>query len=169
VLDFTRGHPLALSLVADVLDQRQDQQFVPDEAPDVIQTLLERFVQKVPSPAHRTALEACALFHLTTEALLAEILQVADGHELFDWLRSLSFIQYGKEGLFPHDLVRDVLCADLQWRNPDWYAELHHRARVYYMKRLQQTRGDEQRRVLVEYIYLHRRNPIVRHFGGRDR
>lgn len=162
VLDFTRGHPLALSLVADVLDQRQDQQFVPDEAPDVIQTLLERFVQKVPSPAHRTALEACALFHLTTEALLAEILQVANGRELFDWLRSLSFIQYGKEGLFPHDLVRDVLCADLQWRNPDWYAELHHRARVYYMKRVQQTRGDEQRRVLVEYIYLHRRNPIVR-------
>lgn len=162
VLDFTRGHPLALSLVADVLDQRQDQQFVPGEAPDVIQTLLERFVQKVPSPAHRTALEACALFHLTTEALLAEILQVANGRELFDWLRSLSFIQYGKEGLFPHDLVRDVLCADLQWRNPDWYAELHRRARAYYMKRVQQTRGDEQRRVLVEYIYLHRRNPIVR-------
>ncbi|MCG3117900.1 MAG: hypothetical protein ALAOOOJD_00012 [bacterium] len=162
VLDFTRGHPLALSLIADVLDQREDQQFVPGEAPDVIQTLLERFVQKVPSPAHRTALEACALFHLTTEALLAEILQVANSRELFDWLRSLSFIQYGKEGLFPHDLVRDVLCADLQWRNPDWYAELHHRARVYYMKRLQQTRSDEQRRVLVEYIYLHRRNPVVR-------
>lgn len=162
VLDFTRGHPLALSLVADVLDQRQDQPFTPSEAPDVIQTLLERFVQKVPSPAHRTALDACALFHLTTEALLAEILQVQDGRELFDWLRSLSFIQFGKEGLFPHDLVRDVLCTDLQWRNPDWYAELHHRARNYYLKRLQQTRGDEQRRVLVEYIYLHRRNPVVR-------
>jgi len=162
VLDFTRGHPLALSLVADVLDQRQDQQFTPAKAPDVIQTLLERFVQKVPSPAHRTALDACALFHLTTEALLSEILQVADARELFDWLRSLSFIQFGKEGLFPHDLVRDVLCADLQWRNPDWYTELHHRARAYYLKRLQQTRGDEQRRVLVEYIYLHRRNPVVR-------
>ena len=162
VLDFTRGHPLALSLVADVLDQRHDQLFTPNEAPDVIQTLLERFVQKVPGPAHRTALDACALFHLTTEALLSEILQVADARELFDWLRSLSFIQFGKEGLFPHDLVRDVLCTDLQWRNPDWYAELHHRARAYYLKRLQQTRGDEQRRVLVEYIFLHRRNPIVR-------
>jgi len=162
VLDFTRGHPLALSLVADVLDQRHDQLFTPNEAPDVIQTLLERFVQKVPGPAHRTALDACALFHLTTEALLSEILQVADARELFDWLRSLSFIQFGKEGLFPHDLVRDVLCTDLQWRNPDWYAELHHRARNYYIKRLQPTRGAEQRRVLVEYIYLHRRNPIVR-------
>jgi len=162
VLDFTRGHPLALSLVAEVLDQRHDQTFTPNDAPDIIQTLLERFVQKVPSPAHRTALDACALFHLTTEALLSEILQVAEASELFNWLRSLSFIQYGREGLFPHDLVRDVLGADLKWRNPDWYAELHHRARTYYIKRLQQTRGDEQRRVLVEYIYLHRRNPIVR-------
>jgi len=167
VLDFTRGHPLALSLVADVLDQRQatpvgDQNFVPAEAPDVIQTLLERFVQKVPSPAHRTALDACALFHFTTEALLSEILQVAEARELFDWLRALSFIQSGRDGLFPHDLVHDVLCADLQWRNPDWYAELHKRARAYYTRRLQQTRGIEQRRVLVEYIYLHRRNPVVR-------
>ncbi len=158
VLDFTRGHPLALSLVADVLDQRPEQQFTPTQAPDVIQTLLERFVQKVPGPAHRTALEACALFHLTTEALLAEILQVADARELFDWLRALSFIQFGQEGLFPHDLVRDVLCADLLWRNPDWYAELHHRARAYYRKRLQQTRGDEQRRVLVEYIFALRQS-----------
>ncbi len=167
MLDFTRGHPLALSLVADVFDQRQAtpagyQHFVPEEAPDVIQTLLERFVQKVPSPAHRTALDACALFHLTTEALLSEILQVAEARELFDWLRPLSFIQSGRDGLFPHDLVRDVLCADLQWRNPDWYAELHKRARAYYTRRLQQTRGIEQRRVLVEYIYLHRRNPVVR-------
>jgi hypothetical protein len=162
VLDFTRGHPLALSLVADVIDQRQDQQFVPEEAPDTIKTLLERFVQKVPSPAHRTALEASALLHVTTEPVLAELLQVGDAHELFEWLRSLSFIEYGKDGLFPHDLVRDVLATELRWRNPDWYAELHHRARAYYVKRMQQTHGEEQRRTLFGYIYLHRMNPVVR-------
>lgn len=162
VLDFTHGHPLALSLVADVIDQRKDLQFLPEAAPDVIRTLLERLVQKLPSPAHRTALEACALLQVTTEPLLAEMLAVADAHELFDWLRSLSFIEHSAEGLFPHDLVRDALCADLRWRNPDWYKELHHRARGYYLKRMQQTRGEEQRRVLFGYIYLHRNNPVVR-------
>lgn len=162
VLDFTRGHPLALSLVADVLDQRHDQQFVPEEAPDMIKTLLERFVQKVPSPAHRTALEAAGLLHVITEPVLAELLQVGDAHELFEWLRSLSFIECGKEGLFPHDLVREVLATELRWRNPDWYAELHHRARAYYVKRMQQTQGEEQRRILFGYIYLHRMNPVVR-------
>jgi hypothetical protein len=162
VLDFTHGHPLALSLVAEVLDQRKDLQFLPEAAPDMIKTLLERLVQKLPSPAHRAALEACALLQVTTEPLLAVMLAVQDAHELFEWLRALSFIQYGAEGLFPHDLVRDTLSADLRWRNPDWHAELHHRARAYYLKRMQQTHGEEQRRVLFGYIYLHRNNPVVR-------
>ena len=55
VLDFTHGHPLALSLVADLLAQRPDTVFQPEAAPDVIKALLERLVQKVPGPAHRAA------------------------------------------------------------------------------------------------------------------
>src|SRR5262245_370779 len=85
VLNFTHGHPLALSLVAEVFAQRQDIQFAPDAAPDVVKILLEQFVQKVPGPTHRAALEVCALVRLTNESLLAETLQVDDAHDLFDW------------------------------------------------------------------------------------
>ena len=56
VLDFTHGYPLALSLVADLFDQRKDISFQPESAPDIIKILLERFVQK--GPAHRAAFEA---------------------------------------------------------------------------------------------------------------
>ncbi len=175
ILDFTHGHPLALSLVADVLTQRQDsrQSFKPEAAPDIIRILLEQLVQKVPGPAHRAALEACALVHLTTEAVLAAMLALPDPstvstgegvHELFDWLRGLSCIELGPQGLFPHDLAREALAADLRWRNPDWYAELHRRARAYYAQRLAQTRGREQQTILMEYIFLHRDNPVVRPF-----
>ena len=65
-------------------------------------------------------------------------------------------------GLFPHDLAREVLIADLRWRNPDWYVELHGRARTYYTSRLEQTQGQEQHRILFDYIFLHRDNPAVR-------
>ena len=41
IMDFTHGHPLALSLVADVFVQRPDVSFRPAEMPDVIKTLLE--------------------------------------------------------------------------------------------------------------------------------
>lgn len=164
VLNFTYGHPLALSLVADLFDQRPGVHFKPEAAPDVIKILLEELVQKVPGPAHRAALEACALVRLTTEPLLATMLAMPDAHELFDWLRSLSCIELGAAGLFPHDLAREALAADLRWRNPDWYAVLHQRARTYYAARLQQTRGEEQQAVLIDYIFLHRDNPVVRPF-----
>ncbi|MFN8456060.1 MAG: ATP-binding protein [Anaerolineae bacterium] len=166
ILDFTYGYPLALSLIADVFAQRHDplRPFKPEAAPDIIKTLLEQLVQQVPGPAHRAALEACALVYLTTEALLSAMLNFPDVHELFEWLRGLSCIESGPFGLFPHDLAREALTADLRWRNPDWYAELHSRARSYYSTRLQHTTGQEQQAILTQYIYLHRDNPAVRPF-----
>jgi hypothetical protein len=164
ILDFTHGHPLALSLVADVFVQRPGVRFRPAETPDVIKNILEQFVQQVPGPAHRTALESCALVRYTTETLLSHMVTLPDVHELFEWLRTLAFIESGALGLFPHDVAREALVADLRWRNPDWYAELHHRARNYYAARLKQTRGREQQRVLFDYIYLHRDNAMMRPF-----
>ncbi len=182
VLSFTHGHPLALSLLADVFDQRPDFQFQPTAAPDTIKILLDNFLQKVPGPAHRTALEACAVVRVTTENLLAEMLAlpppskttpVTDSeqpnvtpeiHKVFDWLRGLSFIESKLDGLVLHDLVQKALTADLRWRNPDRYAELHDRARNFYTTRLQQAADPEQQRTLLDYIYLHRDNPIVQPF-----
>lgn len=166
VSNFTHGHPLALSLIADEFAQRPDsiRTFQPESAPDIIKALVERFVQKVPSPAHRAALEACALVRLTTEPLLSEMLGMPDAHELFNWLRSLSFVEFGPNGLFPHDLARDALAADLRWRNPDWYSELHKRARNYYIANIQKASGTAQQRIMFDYIFLHRDNPLVRPF-----
>jgi ATP/maltotriose-dependent transcriptional regulator MalT len=75
ILDFTHGHPLALSLIADVLTQRPGTLFQPDESPDVIRALMDELVSKVPSPAHRAALEICSLVRLTTESLVTEVLK----------------------------------------------------------------------------------------------
>ena len=73
-------------------------------------------VDTVPSPQHRRALEACAQVLTTTEPLLAELLDLPDAHEMFAWLRSLSIIETGPRGLYPHDIARDALGAELRWR-----------------------------------------------------
>jgi AAA ATPase domain len=164
ILDFTHGHPLALSLIADVFVQRPGVRFRPTETPDVIKTILEQFVQQVPGPAHRSALESCALVRYMTEPLLGHMTTMPEIHELFEWVRGLAFIESGALGLFPHDVAREALVADLRWRNPDWYAELHHRARNYYAARLKETHGREQQRVLFDYVYLHRDNAMIRPF-----
>src|SRR6266508_418762 len=171
ILEFTHGHPLALSLVAEVFSQRGHIGLHPEESPDVVKTLMERFVQQVPGPAHRTALEACALVRVTTETLLGEMLgmptsgSASEGvHTLFEWLRALSFIESSAEGIFPHDLARETLATDLRWRNPDWYVELHHRARKYYTDRLNQTSGLAQQRLMLDTVFLHRDNAVIRSF-----
>ncbi len=170
--NFTHGHPLALSLITDLFSQRGKVGFTPEESPDVVKTLLERFIQQVPGPAHRAALEACALARVMTESLLEQMLDMrATGsgpsngaRELFDWLRGLSFIQSSAEGLFPHDLAREAIVADLHWRNPDWYSELHHRARAYYTSNIEKSSGMAQQRALLDLVYLHRENPVIRSF-----
>ena len=74
----------------------------------------------------------------------------------------LSFIEATPEGLLPHDLAREALVADLRWRNPERYADLHARARASYSTRLPQTQGAEQQRLLLDYIFLHRDSPVLR-------
>src|SRR5581483_3010125 len=162
VIEFTHGHPLALSLIADAFSQHNGLQFAPENAHDIVSTLVTHFLGSVPDREHRRALEACALVRSTTEPLLAELLDSGDAHQLFRWLQSLSFVEPGHEGLFPHEIAREALTANLRWRDPDWYAELHRRARAHYGGRVQQTHGFEQQRVLFDYVFLHRDNPLMR-------
>lgn len=164
IIQFTHGHPLALSVVADLYQQQPDQRVQPEDSPDLIRALLEQFLQQVPSYAHKSALEICALAHLTTESLLAEVLGPEKGAVLFDWLRGLSFIEAGRMGLYPHDLAREAMTVDLKWRNPDSYAQLHEKTRSYYLKKLSTVTGEAQRAWLFELIYLHRANPVIRPF-----
>ena len=127
-LAFTHGHPLALSLVGDVLAGGGDPTgFAPERRPDVIRTLLERFVQRLPGDRHRQALEACAHVRVTTEALLAAALD-----------------------------------ADLRWRNPESYLELHRRVRRFIVAHLRQASGRERQQAFFDLLYLHRNNPIMR-------
>ena len=162
IVGFTHGHPLAISLVADVLDQQPGYHFEPLSVPNLIESLLTRLTHDAPSRLHRATLEAACLALYMTESLLAAMLELDDAHAYFDWLRSLSFMEAGRYGLFPHDLVRETMATDLRWRNPDRYVELHRHARNFYHARLRQTTGFNQRRVLAELIFLHRDASAVR-------
>jgi hypothetical protein len=187
-LEFTHGHPLALSLVADVFAQRagasvsvggghtsepgndklfpNGETFDPDVEPAVVQELLDRLILEVPGGAHRTALEACAVVRVLDEALLAEMLKddgaAESAPDLFQWLRSLSFMEMGNRGVFPHDVVREALLSDLRWRNRLHYVDLHRRAREYYTAHLRAADGIHQQSMLYDCVFLHRDNAVVR-------
>ena len=84
-----------------------------------------------------------------------------EGEELFSWLRGLSFMEHGPYGLFPHDLAREVIDADLRWRDPAAYREVHSRVRRHVVERIWGSEGRERGRALADLIFLHRANPAA--------
>ncbi len=164
IVAYTHGNPLALSIVADMFDQRKDSRFDPLESPDIMKTLLEQFVQEVPSPAHKAALELCSLVYVTTEKIIEEVLGPQMAQELFNWLTTLTFIEKGPSGIYPHDLARDAIAAEMHWRNPDWYRHLHIKTQQFFILRLLKLSGEKQREILFGLMFLHRLNPEVKPF-----
>lgn len=164
IVDYTHGNPLALSVVADMFDQRKDSRFDPLDSPDIMKTLLDQFVQEVPSPAHKAALELCSLVYVTTEKIIEEVLNPQMAHELFNWLTTLTFIEKGPAGIYPHDLARDAIISEMHWRNPDWYRHLHIKTQHFFISRLLKLSGEKQREILFGLMFLHRLNPEVKPF-----
>lgn len=154
VLSFAGGNPLALSLAAEVARDPDDGNGTWTPAQDVIGTLVSRLVGDLPSTLHRQALEICAHAHMTTEELLRAALPETDpaarpehigtrpdAADLFAWLRGLPFIETGPCGIFPHDVVREILDADLRWRDPQRYRAMHGRILSHLVAQVQQARG----------------------------
>ena len=80
---------------------------------------------------------------------------------VFAWLRDLSFVEAGPDGVLPHDLARDVLDADLRWRDPDGYKDLFRRVGGHVYAALKSSRGREQQRAVFDLKFLFRNLPSV--------
>jgi DNA-binding SARP family transcriptional activator len=142
VLSRVGGYPLALSLAAEVARHSDPRGTTWSPNQDIIETLLNQLIGAVPSPTHRFALHVCAHAYVTTQELLRVVMPGSDAAELFSWLRAQPFIESGPAGLYPHDIVRDVLDADLRWRDPAAYESIHRGIRLHVLDGLG-TRGTD--------------------------
>jgi hypothetical protein len=166
-VELTHGHPLALWLLLDVLTQREESGGAPLEleaVPDLVDRLAASFVAEAPSPRHRLALDAAAQARFATERMLRDALGDAEGEEMFAWLRGLSFVETAPQGLVMHDLARDVIAADLRWRDRDAYARVHRLVRRDVVDRLTGCEGLDQQHALADLMFLHRGNPAAAAF-----
>ena len=163
MLELAHGHPLTLSLLVEMVQRQEDVPAALRAAPDIVRALMARLVDRVPGPRHGEALQICAHARFTTEELLRAMLG-DDAGTLFQWLRTLSFIEEREYGLFPHDVVRDILDADLRWRDPDGYASLHRRLRAHFVERTRRSADDERvrHRNVADIMFLSRDHPIVK-------
>ncbi|UOX89243.1 ATP-binding protein [Amycolatopsis sp. FBCC-B4732] len=147
LLKISRGHPLTLSLMVDAVRRGAAPRTLSD-LPDVVGPLLAQMLDEVPSARHRTALEVCALLLVTTEDLLRSMVG-GDAGELFAWLRTQAFVDESPYGLYPHDVVRDAITADLRWRDPSRYADLYRRKLAVFHDQVRATADERERLDLV--------------------
>jgi hypothetical protein len=156
----SHGHPLGLSLLADVV-ARGGAVPVDPLTPDLVTTVLRRFIDAVPSVEHRRALEVCALARVTTASLLRDALDLVDPRTLFAWLAGLSFVDAGPDGLVPHDLARDVLDMELRWRDPDAYTTVFRGVCGHIVRRVRSAAGPDRQRAIHDLKFVFRNLPSM--------
>jgi hypothetical protein len=170
-LAFAHGQPLALRLVAEALALAPDFAFEAG-CSDVVQTLVRKLVDFGTTGPQRALLEAASAVRSVTEPLIEALFPGEDAHALFRWLARLAFVEASATGLHLHDLARDVIGADLRWRNPERWTAILERAYVYLGNKFTSSSGAASQRFGLEVLFLSRHAPWLGpsiDFGGNVR
>lgn len=166
VLGVASGHPLVLALARELAGSGDVAALL--STPEVVGRLVARLVDTVPSARHERALYVCARARATTEALLRDVLADDAAGELFEWLRAQPYVESGEDGLHTHDVVRDVLLRDLEWRDAATAKQILQAYQVDVIGRIRDGRGEVRDRALLDAVYDTRHNPTSRRYYDWD-
>ncbi len=167
VVRTTHGHPFALALLADIV-VRGGSVSVEPLPPDLLRALVDRFLDVVPTKSHRQALGVCSIARITTQSMLRDVMTTSDDPDegevaaVFEWLRELSFVQADPDGLHPDDLAREVLDAELRWRDPQGYRDVLRRVWRHVRSQVRSAGVREQRHAIHDLKFLFRNLAGVR-------
>lgn len=162
VHEATCGHPLALTLLAHDVTQLRALGAADEGLPEAVSRILAaRFASEATTAAEREALSALVVPRACDETMLAQLLGAEDAASAYDWLRSLPYVQETTQGLAPHDLIREVVFADLARRAPESVAELGARAVGEYLRRMSTVGPAEQWPLFLDGLHALRANPAV--------
>lgn len=166
LLSFAAGRPLVLALGADMVAQGQSLHTRADTRP-IIERLVARFTSDAQAPMQRQALDSAAIVRTLNQDLLAGMLDIDDAGPLYQWLSRLSFMETGPDGIFPHDLVRETLMADMARRYPGRYETGVLRAFDWIVEQIEATNDlswAEAARLAGDGMYALRELKVVQHF-----
>jgi hypothetical protein len=159
LVPLSRGHPLALALLADAAAEGPLPEALAD-APDLVSALLAGVVSQTPGEAHALGLATCTVAWSTTEDLLADTVGEAAA-EVWDWLARQPYVARGPRGLILHDLARDVLVAELERRSPEQQRRLHRIVHDRVVAQIRAAEGPDRQHPAEQLLYLHRRSPLT--------
>jgi len=128
VAAFARGNPLFLTVAAQ--RARASRSWDADVSQAVAQSLIGQMTRETADPGVRRLLEAASLVRTFNQELLEEMTG-GDVSDSFAGLCALSVVRVVPAGARLHDLVRESIAADLDWRAPAVCQEMRRRACAY--------------------------------------
>jgi hypothetical protein len=157
-----RGHPLALGMAASIVLSETERTIEEAGLHQVIEALSRSYIEAVPDPITRRALEASSVVRCVTEPLLHALLPETPPRDTMERLAALPFVEPGREGLFIHDAVRSAIASSLATRDPDSHREYRRAAWAFLQNRLRLAHSKtEPWRYTADLLFLIQ-NPVLR-------
>ncbi len=157
-----RGHPLALGMATSIVLSEAGRTIEEAGLHQVIEALSRSYIEAVPDPITRRALEASSVVRCVTEPLLHALLPETPPRDTMERLAALPFVEPGREGLFIHDAVRSAIASSLATRDPDSHREYRRAAWAFLQNRLRLAHGKtEPWRYTADLLFLIQ-NPVLR-------
>jgi predicted Ser/Thr protein kinase len=156
-----QGHPLALTLAASSLANRQDPGFDDLAIHRVIHELTQLYLAEITDSVTRRALEAACVLRRVTVSLLHAMLADLPPQDVFSRLRSLPFVYIGLDGLHIHDSVKQVVATALRATDPSQYRNYRRAAWSQLRTELVTAPITDLWRYTADMLYL-LENPAIR-------
>jgi hypothetical protein len=156
-----RGHPLALTLASAAARERPDLVLEEAATTRVVTELTRMYLEDVPDPLTRRALEAASVIRRVTQPLLGAMLPESASHDAFDRLLTLPFIDFGSDGVLLHDAVREPISSFLRATDPSRHRDYRRAAWRRLRTEVRDAAAAELWRYTADMLYLIA-NPVVR-------
>ncbi len=149
------GHPLALSLAADLVQHLGVRDLAAaTEWHLSLRVLVDQLLKDVRDPALRALLDAAAVLRTFDATALAAVSGEPESVTAFERLCHLSIVRPAERGLALHTDLGRLLANDLRWRRPEHYAVLRGRALAHYRQRMHHAAPAEREWLLRERMAL---------------
>ncbi len=155
---FTRGHPLAVALTANLLAREPGARLEWEHQPELVHWLVARHLRE--SEPHKLALlHAAALPAHLDRPLLEAMVASSNPEAELDWLRRCPFTRERTHGLAFHELVGEAIRVEMKRREPERHAAFLRRAAKVLTERMTHASSEA---AIREFVYLLRDQPVVR-------
>ncbi|MCC6619856.1 MAG: serine/threonine-protein kinase PknK [Deltaproteobacteria bacterium] len=164
--DETRGHPLTLSLMSDLLKAPgfsletlvrggdSPRLLRTGESPALLERLARELVEHVPSEAHLRGLLAASLVRRLSEDDLAQVILPEQVPTVRRWLADLACAKTRAGGIELHDLTRRVFLLEAKLHTPDKLSQIFDLLAERALERLRRSPDALLQERLVDIGYI---------------